>query len=383
MPESTPARNKTRKLTAHDLFNLRVLTSVAIDPGETRIAYTVERMDQKENKYFTNIFVVDIRSGESRQFTHGNNSDRQPVWSPDGGTLAFVSTRDQKTGIYLISSTGGSEKKLIELDGAIANLQWTPDGRHLLFAFRYNDSHAVADEKKKKEAPVYRHITRLWYRLDGEGFLPRDRFQVYTLDVESCSLRSITKGRRDNVSPALSPDGKWVAFASNRSRNEYLDSLRHDLRVIPFAGGEERRAEKPAGPVYAITFSPDSKTIAYLGHDNPNDAWGVTNTHVWTVGIGGRPRARDLLAGFDRHAYDGSISDLSDVHNTAVLYWSGDGKRLFFLSSDTGATNLYSVPRSGGKPTRIFKGKCHLKGLSIGGRGQTAARGAAAEFFCL
>ncbi|HUV31308.1 MAG TPA: S9 family peptidase [Acidobacteriota bacterium] len=373
MPRPARRKARRRKLTAEDLFKLRIATSVSLSPDERLLAYTVERIDAEKNTYITNIFVHDLKARESRQFTHGDHADGQPVWSPDGKWLAFVSTRDKKTGVYLISSQGGAERRLNELDGHIQNLQWTPDGTHLVFALRYNDSHFIKDEKKKKEAPVYRHITRLFFRYDGLGYLPKDSFQIYTLEVSSGGLRRITGGQHDNLYPAVSPNGRWVAYVSNRSRNRDIEVLRDDLFVIPLAGGKERRVQTPPGPVSHPAFSPDSRMIAYLGHDNPDDAWGVTNMHVWAVGVDGRPRARDLMSRFDRMAYDQSISDLSDVHDAGALFWSRDGKRLFFLSSDTGATNAYYVPKRGGKPTCIFKGKCHLKSLSVSGRNRIIA----------
>jgi dipeptidyl aminopeptidase/acylaminoacyl peptidase len=91
------------------------------------------------------------------------------------------------------------------------------------------------------------------------------------------------------------------------------------------------------------------------------------------VGINGRPKACDLMPGFDRHPLDGSITDLEDAGDSGTLYWSADGKRVFFISSCTGATNLFYVPASGGKPTRVFSGKCHIKGFSVNGRTRTAA----------
>ncbi|RME28427.1 MAG: hypothetical protein D6800_03925, partial [Candidatus Zixiibacteriota bacterium] len=218
---AAPARKKSRKrkITAEDLYNFRIATSVAISPDESRIAYTVERMDKKDQKYYTNIFVHDLTDGETRQFTHGKQVDGTPVWSPDGNTLAFISTRDKKTGIYLMPADGGAERQLLEIDGEICNMQWTPDQCHLVFGLRYRDSHFIKDEKKKKEPPVYRHVTRFFYRLDGMGFLPKDKFQVYALDVETAKLRKITSGKRDNHSPAVSPDGKWIAYVSNRSKD--------------------------------------------------------------------------------------------------------------------------------------------------------------------
>ncbi|MFQ6007591.1 MAG: S9 family peptidase [Candidatus Zixiibacteriota bacterium] len=373
MPRRASRIRKKRGILAEDLFKLRIPTSIALSPDEKKIAYTVERMDKKENKYFANLFVYDIAARQERQFTHGDNHDSQPVWSPDGNRIAFLSKRDKKLGIYFIPAGGGAEKQVIELDGSVQSLQWTPDGKHLLFSLRYNDSHYIKDEKKKKEPPVYRHITRLWYRLDGEGYLPRDRFQVYSLEVDSGKLRQITKGKRDNLYPCISPNGQWIAYVSNRAPEPDLDYLREDLFIIPFKGGKEKRIPTPAGPVAAPTFSPDSATIAYLGHDKPEDPWGITNYHVWTVGLNGRPKAKDLMPGFDRMAMDLSITDTSDVHDYSPIFWSADGKRIFFLSSDTGATNLYYIPATAGKPTRIFKGKCHIKGFSVNGKTKTAA----------
>ena len=158
-------------MSAKDLYRFRVITGVALSPDEKRIAYTVERMDETDRKYYTNIFMLNTASRESRQFTHGNHNDGQPAWSHSGEHLAFVSTREKKTGIYIMPVGGGAEKKLLEVEGSISDLQWTPDDRHLVFDLQYADSHFVEDEKKKKEPPVYRHITRLFFRLDGLGRL--------------------------------------------------------------------------------------------------------------------------------------------------------------------------------------------------------------------
>jgi len=374
MKNAASRSTKRRTIKAEDLYRLKVPTSLTMSPNEKKVAFTVEWIDEKEKKYYANIHLLDIASGQVKQFTHGNQSDGQAVWSPDGSTIAFVSSRDKKVGIYLMPTTGGAERKLIEIDGAISSLQWTPNGKTLVFALRYNDSHFITDEKKKKEPPVFRHITRLFYRLDGQGPLPQDRFHIYTLDAATAKLTQLTKGKKfDEVTPTVSPDGKSVAYVSDRRSDPDLDYLYHDLFIQPINGGRERKIPTPAGPINAPKFSPDGKYIAYIGHDNPLDPWGITNEHVWLVGVKGKPAAKDLLKGFDRMAMDQSIADLSDVHDTAVLFWSGDSRRLFFLSSNTGATNLYYVAKSGGRPTQIFKGKCHIKGLSINGKGGTAA----------
>ncbi|MBD3257089.1 hypothetical protein GF377_01555, partial [candidate division GN15 bacterium] len=96
----TTGKKKKSPISAQDLYRLRLATGISISPDEKLAAYTVERMDEKARKYFTNIYMLDIASGESRQFTHGDHADGCPVWSHDGSTIAFVSKRDTKTGIY-------------------------------------------------------------------------------------------------------------------------------------------------------------------------------------------------------------------------------------------------------------------------------------------
>ncbi len=373
MNKSTRKVSLKKPIKTDDLFNLKLPTSVSFSNNESKIAYTVEWMDKKENKYYQNLHLVDVNSQESVQFTHGNQNDSAAVWSPDDSQIAFISGRNKKMGIYLMPTVGGAEKKLIEIDGAISNMQWTPDCKFLVFALRYNDSHFIEDEKKKKEQPVYRHITKLFYRLDGLGFLPKDKFQVYKLEIATSKLTKLTKGKRDNLAPHLSPDGKSIAFISNRTKDPDIEMDRDDIFIISILGSKEKRVPTPDGPIHSVRFSPDGKTLAYLGHDNPNDDWGSTNVHIWKVGVKGTPKAKDLIPMFDRSAYDESITDTGGVGEGGDIRWSKDGKRIYFLGSDMGATNLFYVPARGGKPTRIYSGKCHIKGFSVNGKTQKAA----------
>ena len=88
-------------------------------------------------------------------------------------------------------SSGGSERLLVEKGGSFSGLKWTPSGDQIVYQFQYSDSHFIEDEKQKprqaglqkKGAPLYRHITRLYYRLDGAGWRPKDRFHIWKVDT--------------------------------------------------------------------------------------------------------------------------------------------------------------------------------------------------------
>ncbi|UCD18152.1 MAG: S9 family peptidase, partial [Candidatus Zixiibacteriota bacterium] len=357
-----------RLIEAEDVCRLKIICSGAISPDESRIACIIETVSEDRKKYFSHLHTIDIATGESRQYTQGEVADRAPVWSPDGRHLAFISARDKKTAIYLMPADGGAEKKIIETDGAVTGLTWTPDGRELVYAFRRNDSHQEKDEIKKKETPLFRHITRLLYRLDGAGWMPKDRFHIWKVNVASGKSRQLTRGKYDDMMPAVSANGKWIAYISNHSREPDLEVLRDDLFVIPVSGGAAHKIPTPAGPKLSAVFSPDGKKIAYLGHDRPDDEWGKTNIHLWIAGFKGRSAARNLIKRFDRTAIDMTLGDLVEGDEWPSLHWSADGRRLYFTAADRGSTHLFYVPAEGGTPTRITHRNCHVRSFSMAGR---------------
>jgi len=370
-----PARKKSRKryIEAEDICRFGVVYHTAISPDENYVVYNVESVSEDKHKYFSHLFMHDRKTGETGQFTQGEVNDQSPVFSPDGSQIAFVSTRNKKTGLYVMPTAGGAEKLILEKDGIFLDPVWTPDGKSLVYAFCYNDSHTIEDEKKKKEEPLYRHITRLYYRWDGSGFRPKDSFHIYKLDIETGTAVQLTKGRYDDMMPAVSADGKQVVFISNHSSNPDLDSMSGDLYLISIRGGKIKKVPTPDGPVWSPSFSPDNKKIAYYGHANPDDAWGVTNTHLWTVGVGGVPKAKDVVPKFDRHTFDETINDLGGGPELIAPHWSADSKRIYFMASDSGNTHLFYVPARGGLPTRITTKDCHVKTFSLNGKTKVIA----------
>ena len=361
-------KHKRRSITDRDLFRIKLISTVSMSPSERYIAYTVERIEPQENRYVANLFVYDSAEDRSTQYTFGPHYDSRIAWSPDASTIAFVSTRNRKTGIYIIPVKGGAERSVFEAEATIGELLWTPDGKHLVFDLRYHDSHFVNDEQKKNDEPVCRHITRLYYRMEGVGFRPKDPWQIYRLDVASGKLQKITTGNRDCQCPTLSPDGRWVAFLSNCSKDPDLECFRQDLFVISLQGGRPHLIAAPPGPKASLKFSPNGKLIAYIGHDNLHDPCGAINQHIWVAEIGGKPKAHDVMPSFDRSARDLSLTDLANVQLRSPLFWSADGRRLYYLCSNTGVTNLYSMSILDGKPVKIFAGKCHIKDFSVSGK---------------
>jgi Tol biopolymer transport system component len=122
---------KKRLVTAEDLYTLQQLSDVCISPDGGHVIYRIQRVDRKTEKKYGNLWIVPTGGGEPRQFTYGNQSDSSPRWSPDGSTIAFLSSRagNGNPQIHLIPFDGGEARKLTSIDGEIDIVGWSPDGR--------------------------------------------------------------------------------------------------------------------------------------------------------------------------------------------------------------------------------------------------------------
>ena len=358
-----------RKIDAQDLLTMRFVSQPQLSPDGTHVAFVSRWIDAEKNKYFSNLWLVPTTGRKPRRFTVGDYGDTSPRWSPDGRHIAFVSDRSDSSQIWLIPVDGGEAGQLTDLqEGSLGSLAWSPDGTKIAFTLRPKPS---ADRKAEREAREKEHrsypprvIRRAGYREDGTGYNGGERWHLQTVSVETGDVKQLTSEDYDDHSPAWSPDGKTIAFVSNRSEDADLTPGYQDLWLISSNGSAARRLTKQSGHMQSPVWSPDGAEIAYIGHDHPDEIWGVTDPHLWAVSIESG-EARDLTLGLDRPVGHYTISDTSESEGAVQsLIWSADGARLFFLVSDRGSCHLYTVDRSGGGPQQLTQGATDVCALS-------------------
>ena len=157
----TRSKHALRGITAQDLYRLELITDVRLSPDGKRVVVGVQRVDRKTEKKYANLWMVGTDGTPAWQFTQGDQNDASPRWSPDGRTIAFLSTRKEgdSAQVYVISADGGEARRLTDLKGDISSLKWSPDGRTLLLEFTQKDKDVLereADEQKKKLGVVSR-----------------------------------------------------------------------------------------------------------------------------------------------------------------------------------------------------------------------------------
>src|SRR2546426_8875741 len=112
-----------RPITFEALMKVQRISEPEVSPDGRWVAYVQVTADLEANKKPGHIWLVPADGGEARQLTHGEGSDSRPRWSPDGQSIAFISTRGGKSQIWVIPANGGEAQRLslisTEADGRV------------------------------------------------------------------------------------------------------------------------------------------------------------------------------------------------------------------------------------------------------------------------
>jgi len=344
-------RKKKRLITAEDLYEIDIITDVRLSPSGDHVVYTQQRTDPVTEKKYCNLWVVPTDGGKPAQFTFGDQIDTQPRWSPNGEKIAFLSNRadkDKSAQIYLIPFRGGEAQKLSEIEGKIDNLTWSPNGKKLLCRVRKIDQEILerqSDKQKEKLGTVNRHYSRVSYKLDGEGYLPEERWHIWTLDTSSGRVKQLTDHDiYDDKDPTWSPDGKSIAFMSNHSPDPDLERTAMDLFIMPPSGGKPSKVRTKYGDKSKPSFSPNGRYIAYFGTDGKGD-W-TKNQGLWVVPTDSSTQSINLTKAYDVHV---SPETINDVGSPEIMppTWSNDGSILYFPVVRHGRSELCSIDLEG------------------------------------
>lgn len=249
-----------------------------------------------------NIWVQPVTGGEPRLLTDFKPPYRakNPVWSPDGKTIAFqvdqhLKYQSEVDDVYVVAAAGGIPRNLTNTSwSSESSIAWSPDGRSIAFASS---------------------------GLGGGG--------IVSVDVSTGRFKQISATGGADLQ--WSPDGRWLVYASNRVRDNtfYFNA---DVYIVDAQGGTDRllttnsQGFKDRDPAW----SPDSRKVAFI-----SDRSGFDNVMVVDVATG-------------------STSTLTDTRfDHANPTWSPDGRSIAFEVNQEYQYFIDSVAATGGTPQRV------------------------------
>jgi len=260
-------------ITPEDYFAFQFIGDPQLSPDGRAVAYELTVVDQKKNRRESSIWLVAADgSSTARRLSAEGFSSHAPRWSPDGKTLAILSRRNSdssasetpKAQIYLLPMNGGGEAiALTNLKNGVESYQWSPDGSRIVVVSASGLLDGIAPADRKSDVRHYKHIQ---YKYNDTGWYDDKRRHLWVVNVASGEAKQITDGQDWNdADPQWSPDGKCIAFVSDRTGKFFDDSHNTEVWVIPAAGGTLTKISDHEFEDESPRWSPDGKQILFTG----------------------------------------------------------------------------------------------------------------------
>ena len=376
-----------------DMYRLRVAVGPRLSPDGRYAAVSLQTVAPGFDGYREALWLVPTDgSAAPRQVTLGARRDHHPRFSPDGATLGFISDRrslvEDETSwpkrepkdredieqVHLLPLDGGEARRLTDLPRGVDAFEWSPDGMRLVVVTTSHGATATDDDRRRgidrtkhpgtPPPSDYRFIDRLDYMLNGTGFTYDRIGHLWLVDAATGEATRLTDGRAADREPAWSPDGRRVAFSSNRRRDADILSTRLDIHVVDVATRAVTAVTRgPRSMFFAPTWMPDGRTIAALGHRIEGGAG--SRNDVWLFAANGSDASptggRNLSAVHDLMPGSGMNSDVTRGEWPTLIPSKG-GRWLHLSAPIDGAYELWRIRVTDGRLERLTEGRHYISG---------------------
>jgi len=338
-----------------DILNLKTVREPKISPDGKWIAFTVSESDLKKDKSEKRIWMISTSGGKAIPMTGKGYSTSEPRWSRDNKYLSFLASKgDDKTQVWTLNRLGGEAEQLTNVVQGVSGHIWSPDGKRLLLQIRDPKPEELTKDKEddKKAKPII--VDRLQFKRDYQGYLNRYRTHLYTFTPGDSVAVQITSGDYNDSSPVWSPDGKSIAFVSNRTENADANT-NTDIWIVSADNSDKGETlfqlTKNENSDTSPNWSNDGKNIAYLTVTDKEAIWYATQKLAIIPATGGKPKL--LVDNLDR--------------NKSKPCFSDDSKSVYFILEEQGTKIIASVNINGKGFKRVVTGNISIRDYAIDG----------------
>lgn len=314
-----------RNIVIDDLFEIISLSNPKISPDGKTVVYVASSADFENNLYNLDLYRISSIGKDCVRLTSHIGEDNSPAWSPDGKLIAFLSNRNERAQIWIMSPLGGEPLQITQSETSIMDFAWSPDGAHIAFVA----AQPLTPEQKRKNEQKADAIT-----VDHEFQLS----QLWTIDIVTKEVIQVTHGNRHVADFDWSPDGKHFVVGANPTPT-FPDRFHTDIFMVPSSGGALKPLVTQRGPDRSPKWSPDGKYVAFISQMGSIDWW-VNNYLCLIPAEGGK--IKNLSASFDEQVRS--------------FLWAPDGESLYFEAGAKTEIHLFRVNLQGQSAAKISDG---------------------------
>jgi dipeptidyl aminopeptidase/acylaminoacyl peptidase len=363
--------NSQIKITAESINDIVTLADVRISPDGKQAVFVRVSVSKDENKYHRNLWLKDLRSdAPARQITF-SNKDTSPRWSEDGAYLAFLSGRDDKAQVFILSVNGiGEARKVTQHKNGVQSFELSPDGKQVAYVAavradeRANEDNPPTDDAKAKpaETPDPRVVNKMPYRT-GTTYI-EDRYKhIYVSAIqqgdEIAKAQRITDGDVNYAQPTWSRDGKYLYSNALRDPESGELFLFSDVVQIDVSKPREYTRHQFAGFTSSeATSSPDGKWLAMQFSREDELAYRSPEIMLAALGRKGaiQKQPTDLTRKLDR--------------SPGKFVWSRDSKYLYHAPLDHGRTNIHRIAIDTQRRQQLMTGEREIESFDVAADGR-------------
>jgi dipeptidyl aminopeptidase/acylaminoacyl peptidase len=349
---------------AEDVFDLEYASDIQVSPRGFSIVYVRKTNDIMTDKTRSNIWWIDTDGTNHRPVLSGRQNFSSPRWSPDGSRLAYLSSVEGDTQLYVRYIESGDSALITNVQNAPSSISWSPDGRQIALIMRVPKTVAPIAKARKipkganwaKPAQV---IDSIPYQRDGQGIVAPGFQHIFVVSAEGGQPRQITQGDFNHRGPlSWHPDSKKLIFSANRHENWMRQSRESNIFEVNVGSSELSQITDMPGTEQRPQYDSRGERIAYISGNNLPVSY--RNTRLVIISADGGDE-RVLTSGLD-----------SSINR---FYWGEKDSKLFVEFDERAKRKVASVSLNG-DITRLVDdvggtvvGRPYLSGeFHIGGR---------------
>jgi len=321
------AAQERRAMTTDDGLDMIRVGGATISPDGSWVLFSKSELDWGENERKITWWRVPTGGGEPYRFI-GEEGGSGFQFSPDGSTLSFTRSVDEKSQLFLMRTDGGEAQKLSKHKTSVGSYRWSQDGSKIFFVAA--EPRSEEEEKARKDGD-----DAIFVDEGPSGQRAGTWNNFWVIDVASKEEKRITEVDHRIGSFAVSPGADRIAFTS-RSENRRNQQNHSEIRLLDVESGEIRQLTENRAPESRLVWAPDGQSLAYTARTDGE--WELMLDKIWIMD----PESGDkrMVSG----AFDGNIS---------TFVWTPDASAILFSGLQGTNNNLFRLDVGSGDVVKV------------------------------